>query len=130
MRESEREPVRSLRPAASRPKQQLETGRRLKPRRRSRFVISGSETRPGDQPTLWPGAVVSLAFKMTVLRMGNVGIVVDDLGAETAFFVELGLKLLGDAMVEGDWVDRVVGLTESARRSRCWRLWTATAGSN
>jgi catechol 2,3-dioxygenase-like lactoylglutathione lyase family enzyme len=47
---------------------------------------------------------------MTVLRLENVGIVVDDLGAATAFFVELGLKLLGDAIVEGDWVDRVVGL--------------------
>jgi catechol 2,3-dioxygenase-like lactoylglutathione lyase family enzyme len=42
--------------------------------------------------------------------MENVGIVVDDLGAVTAFFVELGLKRLGDAIVEGDWVDRVVGL--------------------
>lgn len=31
---------------------------------------------------------------VTVLRMENVGIVVDDLGAAPAFFVELGLKLL------------------------------------
>jgi catechol 2,3-dioxygenase-like lactoylglutathione lyase family enzyme len=47
---------------------------------------------------------------MAVLRLENVGIVVDDLDAATAFFVKLGLKLLGDAVVEGDWVDRVVGL--------------------
>ena len=42
--------------------------------------------------------------------MDNVGIVVDDLKAATAFFVELGLELEGEATVEGPWVDRVVGL--------------------
>ncbi|MEX1078303.1 MAG: VOC family protein [Homoserinimonas sp.] len=47
---------------------------------------------------------------MTVQRLENIGIVVDDLAAATAFFVELGLKVLGEGPVEGDWVDRVVGL--------------------
>src|SRR5437868_155805 len=47
---------------------------------------------------------------MTIQRMDHVGIVVDDLAAATAFFVELGFKLLGGGPVEGDWVDRVVGL--------------------
>jgi catechol 2,3-dioxygenase-like lactoylglutathione lyase family enzyme len=47
---------------------------------------------------------------MTIQRMENVGIVVEDLAAATAFFVELGLKVLGEGPVEGDWVDRVVGL--------------------
>jgi catechol 2,3-dioxygenase-like lactoylglutathione lyase family enzyme len=47
---------------------------------------------------------------MTVRRMDNVGIVVDDLAAAIAFFVELGLELEGEAPVEGRWVDRVVGL--------------------
>ena len=47
---------------------------------------------------------------MTVQRMEHVGIVVDDLAAATAFFVELGLKLQGEGPVEGGWVDRVVGL--------------------
>ena len=42
--------------------------------------------------------------------MDHVGIVVDDLAAATAFFVELGLELKGEAPVEGAWVDRVVGL--------------------
>jgi catechol 2,3-dioxygenase-like lactoylglutathione lyase family enzyme len=42
--------------------------------------------------------------------MDHVGIVVDDLPAATAFFVELGLKLQGEWSVEGGWVDRVVGL--------------------
>jgi catechol 2,3-dioxygenase-like lactoylglutathione lyase family enzyme len=47
---------------------------------------------------------------MTVRRMDNVGIVVDDLAAAIAFFAELGLELAGEAPVEGRWVDRVVGL--------------------
>ncbi len=47
---------------------------------------------------------------MTVLRMDNVGIVVDDLKAAIAFFVELGLELEGEGTVEGQWVDRTVGL--------------------
>jgi catechol 2,3-dioxygenase-like lactoylglutathione lyase family enzyme len=47
---------------------------------------------------------------MTIQRMDNVAIVVDDLAAATAFFVELGLELEGEATVEGRWVDRIVGL--------------------
>ena len=43
-------------------------------------------------------------------RLDHVGIVVDDLAAATAFFVELGLELQGEGPVEGRWVDRVVGL--------------------
>ena len=43
-------------------------------------------------------------------RMDNVGIVLDDLKAAIAFFVELGLELEGEMTVEGSWVDRVVGL--------------------
>ena len=42
--------------------------------------------------------------------MHNVGIVVDDLKAAIAFFAELGLELEGEATVEGQWVDRIVGL--------------------
>src|SRR4029453_11214818 len=47
---------------------------------------------------------------MTIRRMDNVGIVVDNLAATVAFFVELGLELGGEMTVEGPWVDRVVGL--------------------
>jgi catechol 2,3-dioxygenase-like lactoylglutathione lyase family enzyme len=47
---------------------------------------------------------------MTIQRMDHVGIVVEDLAAATAFFVELGLELQGEGRVEGGWVDRVVGL--------------------
>jgi len=47
---------------------------------------------------------------MTIQRMDHVGIVVEDLEAAKEFFVELGLKLTGEAPVEGAWVDRVVAL--------------------
>lgn len=47
---------------------------------------------------------------MTPLRMDNVGIVVDDLAAAVAFFVELGLTLEGEAPIEGRWADRTIGL--------------------
>jgi len=47
---------------------------------------------------------------MTIRRMDNVGIVVDDLPAAIAFFFELGLKLEGEAPVEGGWVDRLIAL--------------------
>jgi catechol 2,3-dioxygenase-like lactoylglutathione lyase family enzyme len=47
---------------------------------------------------------------MTILRLDNVGVVVDDLEAAIAFFVELGMELEGEAPIEGRWVDRIVGL--------------------
>ena len=47
---------------------------------------------------------------MTIKRMDNVGVVVDNLEAVSAFFIELGLELEGEATVEGQWVDRIVGL--------------------
>jgi catechol 2,3-dioxygenase-like lactoylglutathione lyase family enzyme len=47
---------------------------------------------------------------MTILRLDNVGVVVDDLEAAIAFFVELGVELEGEAPIEGRWVDRIVGL--------------------
>lgn len=42
--------------------------------------------------------------------MDNVGIVVDDLDAATAFFTELGMVVEGRAPIEGRWADRTVGL--------------------
>jgi catechol 2,3-dioxygenase-like lactoylglutathione lyase family enzyme len=47
---------------------------------------------------------------MTVERMDHVGLVVDDFAAAIAFFAELGLERQGGASLEGDLVDRVVGL--------------------
>src|SRR5438445_5079715 len=49
---------------------------------------------------------------MTVKRMDNVGIVVEDIDAAIEFFTELGLELEGRAPVEGDWADGVTGLRD------------------
>ncbi|HXU29475.1 MAG TPA: VOC family protein [Thermoanaerobaculia bacterium] len=47
---------------------------------------------------------------MTLQRMDNVGIVVEDLAAAIEFFLELGLELEGRATIEGEWSGRVTGL--------------------
>lgn len=47
---------------------------------------------------------------MTVMRMDNVGIVVENLDAAVAFFTELGLTLEGRMPIEGDWAGRVTGV--------------------
>jgi catechol 2,3-dioxygenase-like lactoylglutathione lyase family enzyme len=49
---------------------------------------------------------------MTLQRMDNVLIVVDDLEAAKAFFAELGMELEGETTVEGPWVGSVVGLND------------------
>jgi catechol 2,3-dioxygenase-like lactoylglutathione lyase family enzyme len=45
-------------------------------------------------------------------RMDNMGIVVESLDTAIAFFTELGMKLEGRTMIEGDWAGRVTGLGE------------------
>jgi catechol 2,3-dioxygenase-like lactoylglutathione lyase family enzyme len=47
---------------------------------------------------------------MTIERMDNVGIVVEDLDAAVAFFTALGMELEGRAQIEGRWAERTVGL--------------------
>ena len=47
---------------------------------------------------------------MTLVRMDNVGIVVESLDTAIAFFTELGLTLEGRATIEGEWAGRVTGL--------------------
>ena len=47
---------------------------------------------------------------MAVKRMDNVGIVVESLDAAVDFFAELGLRLEGRAMIEGEWAGRITGL--------------------
>jgi catechol 2,3-dioxygenase-like lactoylglutathione lyase family enzyme len=49
---------------------------------------------------------------MTVKRMDNVGIVVEDLETAIGFFTELGLELEGCAPIEGRWADGVTGLRD------------------
>ncbi len=48
--------------------------------------------------------------KSRVVRMDNVGIVVEDLNAAIFFFEELGLRLEGKATIEGEWAGKVTGL--------------------
>ena len=47
---------------------------------------------------------------MTVKRMDNVGIVVENLDKAVEFFTELGLILEGRMPIEGDWAGRVTGV--------------------
>src|SRR6476620_1377741 len=48
--------------------------------------------------------------KSNLLRMDNVGIVVESLDDAIAFFTEIGLRLEGRAIIEGEWAGRVTGL--------------------
>ena len=47
---------------------------------------------------------------MSVKRMDHAGVVVVDLAAAIAFFVEMGMELEGEATVEGEWADQLIGL--------------------
>src|ERR1700741_3440562 len=49
---------------------------------------------------------------MTIQRMDNVLIVVDDLEAAKSFFIALGLELEGETQVEGPSVDSLIGLKD------------------
>ena len=49
-------------------------------------------------------------MKDKLIRMDNVGIVVESLDEAIAFFTELGLKLEGRATIEGEWAGRITGL--------------------
>ena len=83
---------------------------------------SGSRDEDGFRFLPAPGTAARIWFltieHMTVQRLDHVGIVVDDLAAATEFFLELGLKLQGEGLVEGGWVDRVVGSRPSAWSTR------------
>ena len=48
--------------------------------------------------------------KSNLIQMHNVGIVVESLDNAISFFTEIGLKLEGRGMVEGEWAGRVTGL--------------------
>ena len=49
---------------------------------------------------------------MAIQRMDNVLVVVEDIDAVIAFFVELGMELVGKGPVEGRWVERVIGIDD------------------
>jgi len=50
--------------------------------------------------------------KNKLLRLDNVGIVVDSLDDAISFFAEIGLKLEGRSIIEGEWAGRVTGLDQ------------------
>ncbi|USQ96708.1 VOC family protein [Caulobacter sp. RL271] len=52
--------------------------------------------------------------KSNLLRMDNVGIVVESLDDAVAFFTELGLTLEGRGNIEGEWAGRVTGLGDQS----------------
>src|SRR5215471_3911640 len=56
------------------------------------------------------GSPLFMLGDMTIQRMDNVAIVVEDLDAAVAFFAELGMELEGKGQIEGPWADRTVGL--------------------
>ncbi len=49
---------------------------------------------------------------MKIHRIEHVGVIVNDLSAAKAFFLDFGLELQGEGEVEGEWVDRIVGLKD------------------
>jgi catechol 2,3-dioxygenase-like lactoylglutathione lyase family enzyme len=49
-----------------------------------------------------------------LIELNNVGIVVEDLDKAIDFFSEIGLKLEGRGMVEGEWAGRVTGLGDQS----------------
>jgi catechol 2,3-dioxygenase-like lactoylglutathione lyase family enzyme len=64
---------------------------------------------------------------MAIRRIDNIGIVVEDLDAAIAFFLELGMELEGETTVEGPLVDRLIGL--EGVRSDIAMLRTPDAGT-
>src|SRR5688572_21312364 len=78
----------------------------------TRFAAGRGRSSPADRP-LQVGthlsrrnATMKKSKTSTLLRMDNVGIIVDDLEAAITFFVELGLQVEGQTTVEGPWVRR------------------------
>src|SRR5262249_28000281 len=91
------------------PKRRSHAGRRDTARRGAR--LPGRV--PAPEELVWnPDRAVPIQERrhMTLIRMDHVSIVVDDLPAAVAFFVELGMKKDGEQPVEGSWVDRVNGI--------------------
>jgi catechol 2,3-dioxygenase-like lactoylglutathione lyase family enzyme len=65
---------------------------------------------------------------MKIHRIDHVGIIVNDLPAAKAFFLDFGLEMLGEGKVEGEWVDKVVGLHDV--KAACVMLRTPDGEAN
>ena len=66
---------------------------------------------------------------MAIRRMDNVLIVVEDIDAVIAFFVELGMELEGKGPVEGRWVERVIGIDDVRQEVAMLRQHFAGSGT-
>jgi catechol 2,3-dioxygenase-like lactoylglutathione lyase family enzyme len=53
---------------------------------------------------------------MKFKKIDHIGVVVNDLDAAKAFFLDFGLEMQGEGDVEGEWVDQVVGLKDVKSR--------------
>ncbi|QGH32806.1 VOC family protein [Gracilibacillus salitolerans] len=49
---------------------------------------------------------------MKINRIDHVGVIVNDLSEAKAFFLDLGLEVQGEGEVEGEWVERIIGLND------------------
>lgn len=49
---------------------------------------------------------------MKIHRIDHVGVIVNDLSAAKEFFLDFGLEMLGEGEVEGEWVERIIGLND------------------
>ncbi|KAA6453516.1 VOC family protein [Bacillus swezeyi] len=49
---------------------------------------------------------------MKIHRIDHVGVIVNDLPAAKAFFLDFGLEVLGETEVKGEWVERIIGLND------------------
>ena len=49
---------------------------------------------------------------MKIHRIDHVGVIVNDLPAAKAFFLDLGLEVQGEGELEGEWLDQIVGLND------------------
>ena len=70
------------------------------------------QTSPSSILLVWLTARAPILGHVTIQRMDNVGIVVDDLDSAVSFFTELGMEMEGRMLVEGDWAGHVVGLDD------------------
>ena len=73
---------------------------------------AGLNARSVSRTKIEGNALERTAKRMTVTRMDNVGIVVEDLDAAIEFFSVLGLALEGRMPIEGEWAGRVTGVRD------------------
>lgn len=65
---------------------------------------------------------------MTIRRIDHVGVIVNDLPAAKAFFLDFGLEVLGEEELEGEWVERIIGLHDV--KDKVVMLRTPDGGAN